>query len=318
MNKRIISVIMSAVLATLTVAGCGSDNNENRPYTETAEVSNAEAMFAENDLPGLTNLCEAMADNNDDTQARDNFFAYFLDKVMQIDANNDEALYPTVISVIDKCLQYPLTSAQLVSGLQKTYTSIDAKMIEKVKEYMLGKWRRIDTTSLSGTVINIENDPEFGFISKITALPDDPDLKFKIGDIKWTNIEFANYKMFFLSDMTTTETTGQKSYYKNDDATVTSFRGATAVLDFDNDTITVTYDRTTNVTSGSKQVWIKVGSENDNRNAYKNYLDAAQKEEKEAEEKAAEEQNDNVSMGMTESDSQLKDNQLSNGSVSSN
>lgn len=319
MNKKIISIITAAALAACAMTACGGDE-EQIAYTETTEIQNAELMFAANDLAGLTNLCQAMAENNDDKATRDNFFAYFLDRVSKVDSDNDERLYATTVSVIDKCLQYPLTSATIVNGLQKTYNSIDTKMIEKTKEYMMGKWRRIDTTSLSGTVIEVQNDPEFGFISRITALPDDPDLKFRIGDIKWADIEFANHKMFFLSDMTTTETTGQKSYYKNEDSAVSSFRGATAILDPDKNTITVTYDRASSVTSGARQVWVKVGTENDNRNAYKNYLDAEAESEKEnADGNTAENENSSDSssskMGMTQSDSQLKDNSISNGAV---
>lgn len=317
MNKKILSIITAAVLAVCAMTACGGEE-EKIAYTETTETQNAELMFAANDLAGLTNLCQAMAENNDDKETRDNFFAYFLGRVSKVDSDNDEKLYETTVSVIDKCLQYPLTSATLVSGLQKTYNSIDTKMIEKTKEYMMGKWRRIDTTFLSGTVIEVQNDPEFGFMSRITALPDDPDLKFRVGDIKWADIEFANHKMFFLSDMTTTETTGQKSYYKNEDSAVNSFRGATAILDFDKDTITVTYDRASSVTSGARQVWIKVGTENDNRNAYKNYLDAEAEGEKEnADENTAQDSSDSSSskMGMTQSDSQLKDNSLGNGAV---
>ncbi len=317
MNKKFISIITAAALAACAMTACGGDEEEIA-YTETTEIQNAELMFAANDLTGLTSLCQAMAENNDDKETRDNFFAYFLDRVSRVDSENDERLYTTTVSVIDKCLQYPLTSATLVSGLQKTYNNIDTKMIEKTKEYMLGKWRRIDTTSLAGTVVEVQNDSEFGFISRITALPDDPDLKFKIGDIKWADIEFANHKMFFLSDMTTTETTGQKSYYKNDDSAVSSFRGATAILDPDKDTITVTYDRASSVTSGARQVWVKVGTENDNRNAYKNYLDAESDGEKEnPDEISGENSSDNSSskMGMTQSDSQLKDNSLGNGAV---
>ncbi len=265
MKKKILSIITAAALAACAMTACGGEE-EKIAYTETTETQNAELMFAANDLAGLTNLCQAMAENNDDKETRDNFFAYFLDRVSKVDSDNDEKLYETTVSVIDKCLQYPLTSATLVSGLKKTYNSIDTKMIEKTKE----------------------------------------------------DIEFANHKMFFLSDMTTTETTGQKSYYKNEDSAVNSFRGATAILDFDKDTITVTYDRASSVTSGARQVWIKVGTENDNRNAYKNYLDAEAEGEKEnADENTAQDSSDSSSskMGMTQSDSQLKDNSLGNGAV---
>lgn len=316
MSRKFISIITAAALAACAMTACGGDEEEIA-YTETTEIQNAELMFSANDLAGLTGLCEAMAENNDDKETRDNFFAYFLDRVSKVDSDNDERLYATTVSVIDRCLQYPLTSAAVVNGLQKTYNSIDSKMIEKVKEYMTGKWRRIDDTSLSGTVVEVQNDPEFGFISRITALPDDPDLKFKIGDIKWNDIEFANHKMFFLSDMTTTETTGQKIYYKNDDSAVSSFRGATAILDAGRDTITITYDRASSVTSGARQAWVKVGSDNDNRDAYKNYLDAEGGEEgaeNQPDEQRAE-SGGNGTMGMTRSDSQLRDNSIGNGAV---
>ena len=271
--KNKIILFFAVIIMCLTLAACGAGNDQGTlTYTPNSTTEQADSMFENGNTVDLQNLCEVMAGNNDHPEERDNFFNYILAKVVEFDTTDDQSKYSGCLEVIETCLNQPLTQAHVVSGLKQAYVNMDTKLTEQTKQYMTGKWRRIDNTIMSGMIVEVFDSEEFGFCSKVVALPDGSDVQFKINDIKWNDIQFANHKKFYLHDLVTEESSGT-TYYKNDSKTVTKLKGATATINFEKDTIVINYDAASGVTTGSHQVWLKVGSVSDTAYQAGDYYD---------------------------------------------
>lgn len=242
----------------LSLCGCSGGEEVVVSYEEGDETLRADMLFEEGSTAELKLLCKTMSGNNDDPETRDNFFYYILIKIASIAENEEEDKYETALEVMDTCLKLPLTQAVVSDGLKQCYRIIDGKLTEKTKEYLIGRWRRTDTTLMSGAVIEVIRSGD-SLEAKIMGLPDDESLRFRIGDTKWTNIQFANHQKFFFSDLSTEEIDGIENYYKDEAAAVYVYSEAVANINFNNDTITVSYEKS-DMTSGANQIWVKLGS----------------------------------------------------------
>ena len=252
--KKFSFTICAAVLC-LTLCSCGSDNTIT--YEQTPSVIYAENLYNDGDYAHFMEFCDTMSQNNDDKADRDNFFNYILIKASTVDSEEKSDEYGQMLDIISVCLDLPLTQGYVISGLESVYNGIDAKLTEQSKEYLLGVWERYDDTNLSGAKIEVYYNDDGKLESRFIDLPDGDATNFKINDIKWKNVQFANYKCFYLSDMMNSEIT-EKSYYQSQDKTVSSYRGATANINFDENTISIKYDTPQSVTVGGYQVWKKV------------------------------------------------------------
>lgn len=259
--KSKISVLLIITILIMSLCGCGG-KEVVVSYNEGDETVKADALFEEGNAEELRLLCEIISGNNDDPESRDNFFYYMLIKIASIAENNEEDKYEIALDVLDTCLSLPLTKAVVSDGLKQYYSIIDSRLTEKTKEYLIGKWKRTDSTLLTGTTVEVK-ETENGLVSVITGLPDDDTLKFRIGDVKWDNIQFSNHKMFYFFDLTTEEIKGVENYYKDETSAAYIYSGATARINFDNNSITVRYEKD-DMTSGASQIWVKVGSEDEN------------------------------------------------------
>ena len=236
-------IILCVIILSILLCSCGNDNVIT--YNETSYVTRAKNLYEEGNYTQFIDFCKIMAGNNDNKQERDNFFNYILVYFSEIDSNNAEDEYEISLEIISECLKLPLTQDHVVTGLKSIYNSIDSKLTEKSKEFMLGKWKRYDTSTLNNTIIEIYKDENGDIFAKTVALPDGETTNFKIGDIKWKDIQFANYKCFYLLDMSNSEI-NIETYYKNDDKTVSSYKGATATIDFEYNLINLRHDSSIN------------------------------------------------------------------------
>ena len=259
--KSKISLFLIIAIFTLCLSACSGTKEVEVSYEEGIETVRADKLFEKNSAEALKALCRVMSKNNDDPQKRDNFFYYMIIKVATIAENNEEDKYETALEVIDTCLTLPLTQAVVSDNMKKYYNIIDTRLTEKTKKYLIGKWKRADTTLMAGSTVEV-TEGENGLVAKITGLPDS-ELKFKIGDIKWDNIQFANRKMFFFSDLSTEENEGIENYYKDAASAVYIYAGATGKINFDNNTIAIQYEKS-DMTSGGTQLWVKMGTEHEN------------------------------------------------------
>lgn len=255
--------LITIMIITICLTGCSQHKEVEISYTSCPETEAADKYFDEGKTDELKTLCKAMAANNDNPEERDNFFYYMLIKVASVTENAEEDKYTDMLNVLDTCLSLPLAQPAVSDGLKQYYAIIDNHLTQNTKQYIVGRWKRIDTTVLSGTIIEVINDETEGLKSEIISLPKNDSLKFNTGDLKWTNIQFANYKKFFFSDLTTEKVSQQENYYDvNTDNAIKVYSGAAGEIDFDNNTIKITYEKS-NVTGGAEQVWVKVGSENE-------------------------------------------------------
>lgn len=315
MKKHVISVII-ALCMILMLCACGSDNDE-LIYTPNATTEQADRLFETNAENELINLSLTMAGNNDYKEEQNNYFNYLLAKIAEIDENNINDKYTLCLNVMKKCLKEPLTQANVISGFKQLYFNIDTKLSQETMEYMKGEWLRIDKTGNTGMKAKVEYDEELGLIAKISALPEGATSAFRIGDIKWNNIEFANYTKFYLNDLVIEESSA-KTYFKNESKTTSSLKGATATIDIEKGTLRIKYDSASGVTSGSNQLWAKIGS--DSEKAYRDGTFYATKEESdENEDVQSDEETNDTQAETTEEDEEhtsvMSDFSLSNVNV---
>ena len=252
-------LILLVAILCIAFSACGSGSGNELTYTPDGTTEQAERMFENNSAADLVNLSRVMAGNNDYKDEQNNYFNYLLAKITDIDTNNINDKYSLCLEVMDVCLDEPLTQAHVISGFKQLYFNIDTKLTEETKQYMLGEWLRIDRTSYAGMRVEVLEDEEFGFCSKITAIPEDTSGGFRIGDIKWNDVQFANHNKFYMQDLVVEEN-GAETYYKNTSKTTNKVKGSTATINFDKDTISIRYDSAGGVSIGSSQLWVKVGS----------------------------------------------------------
>jgi len=247
----VICIIMSLLL-------CSCSNTFTVSYDTTNTIERAEKLYKEGNYTGYIDFCKTMAGNNDDKTDRDNFFNYVLVKFADIDQNNNEAEYEKALEILAACIKLPLTQEHIVSGLKATYNHIDSKLILKSQDYLIGRWQRDDTSNLNDAIIEVYRDENGNLASKLKSLPDGESTSFKIGDIKWKDITFANYKTFYLVDKSNAEI-NVETYYKNSGKTVSSYIGATGKIDFEKNTIALTYDSSDSQGNIRSQLWHKIG-----------------------------------------------------------
>ena len=130
---------------------------------------------------------------------------------------------------------------------------------EETKKYILGKWTRAGKTSMAGTVIEVMQDDKGVYCARVSAIPEDTTTPYAVNDTKWKNIQFANNSTFFFSDLTAKE---NDDSYKVGAGTVSIYSGATAIIDFENNTITVEHEKS-DISNGLSQVWVKEGFESE-------------------------------------------------------
>lgn len=249
--KKTFIIILTVVLA-FVLCSCGGKSVIS--YEETPSVTYAENLYNTN-FEQYKEFCSTMAGNNDDKQERDNFFNYVLVKAATVDSENAESEYINTLDYIAECLKLPLTQHHVVNGLKSIYNSIDTKLTEKSKQYMLGKWRRVDASVLSGAAIEVYINQDGEYESKFTGLPDAETTSYKIGDIKWKNLQFANYKTVYLQDLVNFKI-NTETYYKSDDKTVSEYKGATGQIMFEQNKIVIVYD--SKGISDTHQTWEKI------------------------------------------------------------
>ena len=313
MKKRLIFAALA--LCMLLLCACGANTDSDIAYTPNATTEQADRYFENNDENDLLALTLTMAGNNDYKEEQDNYFNYLLARITEIDTNNVSDKYTMCLNVIKRCLKEPLTQANVISGFKQLYFNIDTKLTQETMEYMKGEWLRIDKTGNSGMRVRVDYDEEYGFCGKISALPEGATSAFKIGDIKWNNIEFANYGKFYLHDLVIEESTA-KTYFKNDSKTTSKLKGSTATIDTEKGTIRIKYDSATGVTSGSSQIWTKVGSESEA--SYKNGTFYDNENEEEADENGEAQSDESTEENTTdvqENSSVMSDYSLSSGNV---
>jgi hypothetical protein len=248
--KSIILLIMVSLLL------CSCSNSFTVAYDTTNSIERAEKLYNEGNYNGYIDFCKTMAGNNDDKAERDNFFNYVLVKFAKVDQDNSEAEFNNALKILSECIKLPLTQQHIVTGLKATYNHIDTKLILKSHQYLIGKWKREDSSNLNNAVIEVYKDEDGNLVSKVKSLPDGESTKFKIGDIKWKDITFANHKTFYLSDKSNAEI-NVETYYKNNEKTISSYVGATANIDFENNTIILTHDSADSQGNIHRQVWKK-------------------------------------------------------------
>ena len=251
-----IKSIILLIIISLLLCSCG--NGFTVAYDTTSTIERAEKLYNEGNYNGYIEFCKTMAGNNDDKAERDNFFNYVLVKFARIDQDNIEAEFKNSLKILEECIKLPLTQEHIVTGLKATYNHIDTKLIIDSQDYLLGKWKREDSSNLNNSVIDVYKDEEGNIVSKLRSLPDGETTKFKIGDIKWKDITFANYKTFYLYDKSN-EQINIETYYKDSEKTISSYVGATATIDFENNKITLTHDSADNQGNIHRQVWHKIG-----------------------------------------------------------
>ncbi len=251
--KNIIFTICAVTLC-FALCACGGDNTFS--YNQTPSVTYAENLYNDGNYTQFKEFCDTMSGNNDDKEERDNFFNYVLIKAATVDSEETKDEYEGMLDIISACLELPLTQDYVVNGLKAVYNSIDTKLTEQSKEYLLGVWERADSTTLSGAKIEVYYNDDGLLESKFIGLPDAATTNFKINDIKWKNLQFANYKCFYLSDMANSEINAE-TFYKNSDKTISSYRGATANINFEQNIISIKYDSPDSVSTGGYQTWKK-------------------------------------------------------------
>ncbi len=250
------NTIFTICAMVLCFALCACTVSNTVTYNKTPSVTYAESLYNDGDYNNFKQFCTTMSGNNDNKDERDNFFNYILTKATTVDSKNASDEYLQMLDIISACLELPLTQDYVVNGLKSVYNSIDSKLTEQSKDYLLGVWERADSSKLNGSKIEVYYNEDGALESRFIGLPDAETTSFKINDIKWTNLQFANYKCFYLLDMANSEI-NIETYYKNDDKTISTYRGATANIDFDQNTIYIKYDSPDSVTSGAYQTWKK-------------------------------------------------------------
>jgi hypothetical protein len=260
MKKKLILTVFA--LCMVLLCACGANTDSDILYTPDATTEQADRLFESKSENELIALSMTMAGNNDFKEEQNNYFNYLLAKITDIDTNNDSDKYTMCLNIIKKCLKEPLTQANVIAGFKQLYYNIDTKLSQETMEYMKGEWLRIDKTSNSGMKVRVDYDEELGLCARISALPEGATNAFRIGDVKWNSIEFANYGKFYLNDLVIEELTG-KTYYKNDSKTTSILKGSTATIDTEKGTIRIKYDSASGVTSGANQLWAKIGSESE-------------------------------------------------------
>ncbi len=304
-------LILLVAILCIVFSACGSNTDNELTYTPDGTTEQAERMFENNAVDDLVNLSRVMAGNNDYKDEQNNYFNYLLAKITEVDANNISDKYDICLNVMEACLDEPLTQAHIIYGFKALCLNIDTKLTEETKQYMLGEWLRIDKNNYAGMRVRVVNDEEFGFCSRISAIPEEASTAFRINDVKWNSVQFANHKKFYLQDMII-EKTGGETYYKNTSKTTSKLKGATATIDPEKGTISIKYDSTGNVTVGSSQMWVKVGSESEALYKAGDFY-VQPKDNKQAEGEQTEENSDNASDETT--GSIMDQYSLSNGNV---
>ena len=256
--KSRISIFIAIVIVMISLCSCGNKQYE-LTYSERLETRNADSYFEQNDQDSLKQLCTSMASRNDDPEARENFFNYLIAKTDKIITNKEEDKYETTLDIIATCLELPLAQEPVVSRLRANYRAIDLRLTEKSQNYISGKWLRVDvaTMSLTGTEIEISKNTQGGYHAIVCGLPEGKNTPYAMSDIKWTNIQFANNKKFFFSDLTARE--NSDSYHMGSHA-VPVYSGAVGVIDNEKNIISVTYEKS-DVSSELNQFWVKEGFE---------------------------------------------------------
>ena len=239
--KKTLTVLL-IFLMCISLFGCGS-KKEQLTYEETFSTNQAEKLFSEEKYDDFKELCKIMSGNNDDPQDRDNFFNFVALHFEEINKSNNREKFKPSLEIISECLKLPLTQQPVIKSLKTTHASIDKKLTEQSKEYIIGKWQRRDETNLNGMVMEIQKDKNGNLMGKIVSVPDADTTTFKTGDAKWINIIFANHKTIYFSDKANSEINTQM-YYTNDSKTVSSYKGAIATINFDYNTMVVEYDST--------------------------------------------------------------------------
>ena len=265
MKKKLIITVIA--ICMILLCACGADTDNELVYTPNATTEQADRLFDSNAENELINLSLTMAGNNDYKEEQNNYFNYLLAKITEIDEYNISDKYTMCLKVISKCLKEPLTQANVISGFKQLYFNIDTKLSQETMEYMKGEWLRVDKSGNAGMRVKVEYDEELGLNAKISALPEGATSAFRIGDVKWHNIKFANYQKFYMNDLVIEESNA-KTYFKNDSKTTSKLRGSTATIDCEKGTLRIKYDSASGVTSGANQLWAKIGSESEI--AYKN------------------------------------------------
>ena len=263
--KAKISIIMVVVMLVCSCAftSCTDKNDDDIiTYIETDTITKAEGLFNKNEEDKLIDLCTEMAVENKDTQTRENFLMYILAKTNEINETNAENLYPISLKVMETCMKQPVSSKIITSGLRSNYRDIDKKLTEKTKEFLKGKWIRTDNSSLAGMVLLVEESMEEGLTAKILSIPDKETKKFILNDTKWQNINFANHKKFYFSDLASEETIETNYTGEVTSKISNTYKGAVGKIDFDKKKIKITYTIKENVTSGANQTWTKESFEN--------------------------------------------------------
>ncbi len=259
------SIIMVVVILICSCAftSCSYKNDDNIiTYTETDTIKKAEELFNSNAEDKLIDLCTEMAVENKDTQTRENFLMYILAKTNEINTENKEELYHVSLKVMQTCMKQPVASKIITSGLRSNYRNIDEKLTEITKEFLKGKWSRTDSSPLAGMVLIVEESMEEGLVARISYIPDSKVGKFKLNDIKWKNLNFANHEKFYFSDLASEETIETSHAGEVTSKISSTYKGAVAKIDFDKHQIKITYTIKENVTSGASQTWTKEGFEN--------------------------------------------------------
>ena len=149
---KIKSIILLIIISLLF---CSCSNSYTVAYDTTSTIEHAEKLYNEGNYNGYIEFCKTMAGNNDDKDDRDNFFNYVLVKFAKIDQDNSESEYKKALEILSACIKLPLTQEHVVTGLKATYNHIDTKLILKSQEYLIGKWKREDSSNLNNSIIEV-------------------------------------------------------------------------------------------------------------------------------------------------------------------
>ena len=254
-SKLSILIVMCMLLGSF--CGCSVNDDTAIVFEETTQTGQADAFFEQKDATELKKLCAQIALNTTNAEDKDNFFNYLITKIDYIIENGEEDKYVMTLDLLDSCIKLPLTDASLVSALRNQYHNIDTLLIEKSKEYILGEWKMLGTLTNQDYMIDVKNG-ENGIEAFITSVTDIS--KFDVGDVKWTNIHFANYKEFYLSVLTSEKNLGFESEYADNKSFVYVYSGAKGSIDFENEKIVVSYEKS-DINDGSNTVWARPDAE---------------------------------------------------------